>query len=267
MPLAELLDKMKGDMPSKKKDRSVNEMVDETLPSDESLQSAKAGRRQTANEVTDYLAQKGWPTAGALAGTAVDLSADMIPEDRESYKEQMVSSMSPVGSVGKVGKLAAKEAVPTLSSIPQAIRQKLMASGDELAAFNASPREYMEKLTQTARESRDAAQKALDLKKGIGISKGAKPAEEALQFEGMQSKETRRLMDSSKKFDGLKKVADIESGSKALPKASEILPEERVVRDVKFPETERPSVQQLKKIREAESMSREREAALKRLRE
>src|SRR6187551_909062 len=105
MPLAELFSKMQGNMPEKekKKMKSANEMVDDTLPSTDSLQSAKSKRRETADKVTDYLANKGWPTVGAVAGAATDLTADMIPESREAYEEQMASSMSPMGAVGKVG--------------------------------------------------------------------------------------------------------------------------------------------------------------------
>lgn len=261
MPLLDLLNKMKGEMPesaSTKKDKSVNEMIDESLPSDTELQSAKAGRRQTANEVTDYLAQKGWPTAGAIAGAATDLSADLIPESRESYKEQMASSMSPVGSTSKIGKLAAKEALPTLSDIPSSLRVRM--SGEELEAFVANPRLGMDKLKQQAKEAQAAAQKTIDLKSGIGISKNAKPLEEAMQFEGSQAKESRRLMDPSKKFETTQSVADIKSG--ALPKASESVAEPTITTP-KFQEYIGPTQKDAIRLREEAA----RAEALRRFRE
>jgi hypothetical protein len=84
------------------KDLDILEMIDESFPSDEDLQSSKASRKEMANRIAEKGGELGFPGLGAGAATLVDLSADLIPESREQYKEDLVGSMSPAGILKKV---------------------------------------------------------------------------------------------------------------------------------------------------------------------
>ena len=78
------------------------EIMEKGLPKDEEFQAKKEARRKTADDVTDYLAQKGWPTLGAIAGTATDISADFMPGSRQEFLENIGSGT--MGTTGKVTK-------------------------------------------------------------------------------------------------------------------------------------------------------------------
>lgn len=137
-------------------------------------------------------------------------------------------------SKGVMEKVKEKGPKPTLSSVGQDVRDELVRDANKMESFNKDPHMYMENRALMDKQSRMSAQKALDLKKGIGISKNAKAAEEPLVFEGSQAKETRRMMDPSKKFETTQVVADVNKG-KVAPSASKVEVREPGVRDAKFP--------------------------------
>lgn len=235
------------------KNKSVLEMADESLPSDENLQDKKKKRREAADNITQSLAEKGWPTVGAVAGAVTDFTADLIPESREQYKEDMLGGMGGMAGTTKkvLGKVGMPEAKATMSSIGESLRKKLVGSADEMDAFNKDPNAWVAAQEAAAKESRAAAQKVLDLKEKIGISKNAKPADEALKFEGTQANEVRRMADPSKVFKTIEKVADVESGAIQKPALAEAINSAPVVKEVKWPKFDGESHQAyLKRIRE-----------------
>lgn len=115
-----------------RKIRPILDMIRETFPSDENLQEAKKSRGETAGKVTDYLSGKGFPTAGAIAGTAVDLTKDLIPNTQEEYMESLATSGG--GGAGTVGKKAAKEAVKE----GETLISKLLARGPKLSKVSGA---------------------------------------------------------------------------------------------------------------------------------
>lgn len=247
-----ILDKLKNKM-QEASSSPTNKAVDESLPSDEQLQGSKKKRREMADKATGYLAEKGWPTVGAIAGTAIDMSADMIPETREEYAESLASSGS-MGTTGKVGKLAmpGKQAgsmeINAMKPRLEQLNQRWYGlSGEERAALGNDRMQYIR--DQLKAEERIAAEAA--------------NAREALKQEVRSNPKEADLSDmyrksSAKPYEGIggkviekpQAIAEVRSA----PKASTIKVEEPVVREAKFPTHEGPTVQQLKKLREQEAM-------------
>lgn len=247
-----ILDRLKSKMQESMS--AADTMVDETLPSDEELQNTRKKRRDTADKAAEYLGTKGYPILGAAAGTAIDMSADFIPESREQYKEDMVSSMAPVGSMGRVGKLAGKMPVKklTLSDVPAGLQQELRASGEKLAEFNSNPQKILDEFLSKEKAARQEAQKALDLRDlNKGVSK-AKPTGEVLEYQGTQAQERRAMLDPSKRLEIPTKVADVEKGrvAEASGDVVEKLPE---IRRAVFPTFDGLSAQDIKKLKQQES--------------
>ncbi len=120
----------------KKKIKSVLEQIRETFPTDESLQKSKKDRGEAAGKVTDYLAQKGFPTAGAVAGTAIDMTKDLIPSTQEEYMESLASSGG--GGMGTVGKKAAAPVAKEAVKEGETLISKLLARGPKLSKVSGA---------------------------------------------------------------------------------------------------------------------------------
>lgn len=97
---------------SKLRKMEMPKRAEEFLPSDTELQDSISRRRQSAEEVTNYLAEKGYPTLGAVAGTVTDLSADLMPSTRDTFLENIGSS----GITGKISKLKKAKIPPTIKA-------------------------------------------------------------------------------------------------------------------------------------------------------
>lgn len=176
-----ILDKLKKKMPEMQK--KGDEIIDPAMPSDEELQNSRAARRKTADDVTGYLAEKGYPTLGAIAGTVTDLSADLIPESREQYKEGLVGG----GTTGTVGKLTGK--MPNaLTKLPKEalegvaeseaplVFSKLSKEAQHLALSDAAtarqlagltPEEIDKRFAELAKKKLQSAQNIKDVASGI----------------------------------------------------------------------------------------------------
>jgi len=252
-----ILDKLKNKM-KEATNSPVSKSIDESFPSDEELQEKKKGRRETAEKTTEWLAEKGWPTVGAVAGTAIDMSADLIPGSREEYKEALVGGGT-MGTTGKLGKLAMPEAsaarklgseeIKALKPRLEQLNQRWYGlSGEERAALGNDRLKYIKD----------------QLKAEEIVAAEAQTAKEALRTEVRSNPKEADLSDMYKKttakpYEGIggkviekpKAVANIESG-KAVPE-SKLIVEEPIVKEAKFPVHEGPTVQQLKKLREQEA--------------
>lgn len=121
----------------KKKIKSVLDQIRETFPTDESLQKSKKDRGEAADTVTDYLAQAGFPTAGAVAGTAIDMTKDLIPNTQEEYMESLASSIG--GNMGTIGKKAAAPIAKEAVKEGETIISKLLARGPKLSKVSGAP--------------------------------------------------------------------------------------------------------------------------------
>lgn len=229
----------------KKKMQEVSQegaaLEEKAFPTTEELQASKKNRKETAGKVTDWMAEKGYPKAGAVAGTAIDMSADVIPESQKDYADSMYSS----GSMGTVGKL--KSAMPSMEikamkpGAEKLGKRWASLSGEERALFNNDRAKYIS--DQLAEEARVAAQ-ADNARKALREEVRSNPKGEvdlsSAYKQVDQSK--RRMMDPSKKIETMSVRADAEAG-KVAPKAAPTEMKQKIEEAV-FPRHEGPSFQQ-----------------------
>jgi len=237
-----ILDKLKKKMQEVSQEGAALE--EKAFPTTEELQASKKNRKETAGKVTDWMAEKGYPRAGAVAGTAIDMTADAIPESQKDYAESMYSSGN-VGSVGKIGKL--KGAMPSMEikamkpGAEELGKRWAGLSGAERALFNNDRAKYIS--DQLAEEARVAAQ-ADNARKALREEVRSNPKGDSdLSSSYKQVDQSkRRMMDPSKKIEAMSVRADAEAG-KVAPKAA---PEEmkQKIEEAVFPKHEGPSFQQ-----------------------
>lgn len=259
-----ILAKLKSKMDQVIADSEVVKASNESLPSDEQLQKKKAGRKETAEDLTSWLSDKGFPTAGALAGAAVDTSADMIPETREDYAEQLTGSISPMGTITKAPVKAAGSALSKLKGkLPISEEGKRKAwnamSGEERDAFGNNFKDFFEK--EIAKEQEVAIQ-AAQADKALRTANKTKAEGVDLSNSYQQTKEKfTRPFDDTKNL-GVQKVADVKKGV-IDPSTSKVKIQDPVVTEASFPEHLGPSHQQQLEINRK---NKELDDAIKRLR-
>jgi len=249
-----ILDKLKNKM----RESTIQNKIDESMPSDEELQQSQKGRRETASRAAEYLGEKGYPTLGGIAGAAVDMTADLMPGRREEFKENIAGgTMGTTGS--RIGKLAGRMPPGKISPLKpdaEALGKRWAGlSGEERAALGNNRSKYIAdqlKKEEIIAAEADNARKALKEEVRSNPSEGPELSDMYRQVDTSK----RKMMDPSKVFEGPRNVANVESG-KALPKASELVKEEPQVIIPKFRQYEGPTHREQLKAKEAAKLEAE----------
>lgn len=236
-----VLDRIKKKMDKVIGESKVVAEANESLPSDEQLQNRKAGRRETAENVTSWLSDKGYPRAGAVAGTVIDTSADMIPETREDYQEQMVGSITPMGTISKLkGKLPISE---------EGKRKAWNAlTGEQRDQYGNNFKKYFQ---EQIKEEEKIAIEAAKADKALREVKKTKAEGVNLSDSYASTKEKFNRPFTDSKQVGVSKVADVEKGA-VTASSKPVTVQEKVIRTPDIPVHLGPSHQQQMQINETE---------------